>query len=573
MLPVPSDDKALIKFANDTIEKCNVSVGMRAAYCRLMNAIAETGRYDGTKSLINMMFKHLDRSATHLFSPVELRFSIDFDNPASPPWYDKGAIVAKQLTRQWQRNSTDKLFGRGVFDSLKYGASILKQWCQVEGPKQKPHYYAKLVMPWQFGVYNESENELSQQAAICETSVVTLPEVWRRICHLPNAKALFNRVRQHAMTGTSLSDPQSYFHQVLSTSQLQTGVQGATRPLPGGIVQLNNDPNFAIMGPQVAAETVQIHELWVQDDDDYTTIIMCDPDVLIAPLHKKSNLLGVEGKQPYTLIQPNEVTNWFWGRSELVDLIEPQALLSTLADDAKRMTGLQVDKILAFMGDNNITDEQYGQFRMAGYVNLGQNGKVQDLTPQFPSELLNMIKWTIDTINNLGSFPEIMQGKGEPGVRAGAHADTLMKTASPTLRDRALIVERQVENAADLTLCIKEAKDAAVYHTKATTIDEAENTSFLLADLPEDWFVTVDSHSSSPIFASENTQIVTYAHKTGIVDGEYAIDHLPLPDKEGAKIKLRQKEQRQSAMLSKVLQENPQVGEKIIAKSLGGGRR
>jgi hypothetical protein len=538
-----------------------------------MNSITETGRYDGTKSLINMMYKHLDRSATHLYSPVELKFSIDFDRPAAKTWYEKANVVSKQLTRQWQRNSTDKLFGRGVFDAMKYGASFLKQWCQVEGPKQKPNYYAKLVMPWQFGVYNEAENELERQPALCETSIVTLPEVWRRICHLPNADKLYNRIRSHAMTGQSLSDPQSFFHQVLSTSQIQTGVQGATRPLPGGIVQLNNDPNFAIMGPQVAAETVQIHELWVQDDDDYTTIIMVDPDVLIAPLHKKANLLGVEGKHPYTLIQANEVSNWLWGRSELVDLIEPQAMLSSMADDAKRLTGLQVDKILAFMGDNNITDEQYGQFRISGYMNMGPTGKVQDLTPAFPAELLNMIKFMIDTINNLGSFPEIMQGKGEPGVRAGAHADTLMKTAAPTLRDRALIIERQVENAADLTLSIKEAKDASTYWTKADTPEDAQKTSFLLSNLPDDWFVTVDSHSSSPIFSSENQQLVTYAQKSGIVDGEYAIDHLPLPDKEGAKIKLREKEQRQAAMLQNILKENPEVGQKILAKSLGGGRR
>lgn len=572
MLVVPAEQKKLLAFANDTIEKCRVSVGSRAAYYRLMNAITETGRYDGSKSLINMMYKHIDRAATHLYSPVELKFSIDFDTMQAKHWYDKSSVVAKQLTRHWQRSSTDKLFGRGVFDSLKYGATLLKQWTQVEGKKQKPNYYAKLVMPWQFGVYNEAENILERQPAICETSVVTLAEIWRRISHLPEATKLYERIRSHAMTGQSASDPQSFFHQVLSTSQLQTGVSGA-RTIPGGIVQLNNDPNYAIMGPQVAAETVQIHELWVQDDEDYTTIILVDPDVLIAPLHRKMNLLGVEEKQPYTLIQPNEVSNWFWGRSELVDLIEPQALLSVFCDDAKRLTGLQVDKVLAFIGENGLTDEMYGNFRAAGYTNLGPNTKVEDLTPKLPAELLEMIKFQIEQINNLGSFPEIMQGRGEPGVRAGSHADTLMKTAAPTLRDRALIVERQVENAADLTLCIKEAKDATTYHTNADTINDAEKTAFTLAQMPDDWFVSVDSHSSSPIFSNENTQLVIYAQKAGIVDGEYAIDHLSLPDKEGAKIKYRDKQKRQAEMMQKLMDENPDVGNKIAIKAMTGGKR
>ena len=69
-----------------------------------------------------------------------------------------------------------------------------------------------------------------------------------------------------------------------------------------------------------------------------------------------------------------------------------------------------------------------------GLETLGMGGDVKDLTPKFPSELLPIIKYIQEQINTLGSFPEIMQGKGEAGVRAGAHAETLMKTASPTLR-------------------------------------------------------------------------------------------------------------------------------------------
>ena len=76
---------------------------------------------------------------------------------------------------------------------------------------------------------------------------------------------------------------------MLSTSQLNTGINSATRPLPGGIVQIGNDPNYAIMGPQVSAPTV-VHELWVKDDDGYVTILMIEPDILVAPLFKMSNL-------------------------------------------------------------------------------------------------------------------------------------------------------------------------------------------------------------------------------------------------------------------------------------------
>jgi hypothetical protein len=125
-----------------------------------------------------------------------------------------------------------------------------------------------------------------------------------------------------------------------------------------------------------------------------------------------------------------------------------------------------------------------------------------------------------------------MQGKGEPGVRADSHANTLMKTASPYLRDRALLVERQVATAADKTLSLKEAKDASKYWTDGTTIQTMSDTEFLLTDLPDDWRVSVDSHSSSPIFSDENTQLIMAGLKTGIVTGEYVVDNLPFPNKE-----------------------------------------
>ncbi len=398
--------------------------------------------------------------------------------------------------------------------------------------------------------------------------------MWRRVWHLPNAKKLFERVSQHAATGDQMNGaPQSYFHQVLSTSQLNTGVQQG-RPSPGGIVQLGADPNYGIMGPSVSAPMVTVHELWVQDDEDYTTILMVEPDVIIAPLHRKMNLL-IQGSQmqPYRLIQPNEVTNWFWGRSELVDLIEPQGLLATWLDDLSRLTGLQVDKLLMFVGENGLTDEKYGEFRAAGYGNLPPGSDVKDVTPKIPPELLTNIKFLLDTINNLSGFPPIMSGQGEPGVRAGVHANTLLKTASPTLRDRSLIVEQQCAATADLTATLREAKDPEFYWTKGDTAGAAEETKFLISQLPEDWRITVDSHSSSPIFSDENTQLVTYAQKAGIVDGEYFIDNTMLPNKAAAKTSFKEREARKAAQQKEMMQQFPELGEKLALKMMTGGKK
>lgn len=569
MLLVPTKKSDLLDFATQLKNDCRVSVGMRAAYYRQLNLIAETGRYDGTKSLINMLNSHLTRTADHLFSPVELKFSIDFGRPKPKVDYERARAVAKELTRVWDRNNTDMAFGRGVYEALKYGGSILKQWVQVEGEDDHPVYYDKLIMPWQFGVYREDENRIDRQEALCETSYLTLAEVWQRIYHLPDADKLFMKIKANARSGSATSEPNSFFHDILSASTLNTsGVE--TNSQPGGIVQLNNTPNYGIMGPVVAPEVVEMHEIWVKDENDYVTIQLIEPDILIAPLHKKANLLGIDRAQPYRLIQPNEVTNWFWGRSELVDLIEPQALLSQWCDDTKRLVGLQIDKIIGVTGDAGITDELYAQMRLSGFMNLPPGADIKDITPKLPAELIPMLKFCIEIINTLGGFPEIMQGKGEPGVRAGVHASTLLKTASPSLRDRSLLVERQCATCADLTLQMMEAKDSELYWLKADEpIEDPANSSFLLAELPPDWRVMIDSHSSSPIFADENSQLVFQALKMGVVTPDYVLDNMPFPNKEMAKVQLREKEKNKAEQMKQLMQANPEVADKLLQKEVG----
>ena len=119
MIPLPTAEKELIPVVNELIETCNVSQGSRAAYYRLLSTIAETGRADGTKALINMLNSHLERTASHLFSPVELKFSYDFDNEYKPQDIKRGQIAAKHLTRHWERSGLGSFVRTGHLRSAE----------------------------------------------------------------------------------------------------------------------------------------------------------------------------------------------------------------------------------------------------------------------------------------------------------------------------------------------------------------------------------------------------------------------------------------------------------------------
>lgn len=575
MLRVPDSQVDLIKFADETVAICTASQGTRAAYYRILKTIAETGRADGdTRSLINLLYAHLDRLAAHLYSPTDLRAAIDFENMYPPRIMAQADVAADVLTRDWERNNTDMLFGQGVFTGLWYGSTFLKQWTEQEGEDRTNVPRSSLVMPWQFGVYREDINNLAQQEAMCETIPLSLPEVWRRIYHMPNAKYLFDKIKANAKKGVGDSDLSSYNHSLLSTSPLSTGDTGMTRSQPGGIVQLAADAGGGPPGTQLTAEMVNMRELWVKDEDDYTTIQIIEPGIIIAPRFKKANLLIGGGAKsmlhPYTLIQPNQAWGNIWGRSELEDLAAPQELLSIWTDDLKRLFGLQIDKILGFQGGDDIPEERYGQMRSAGFINAGMGATITDLTPKMPPEALQMLDFVIKIINMIGGFDNILSGQGEPGVRAGVHADTMMKTASPRLRDRSLLVERQCAAALDLRLSLMEAKDPSHYWTDGSSDAKIEETKFILADLPEDRRVTVDSHSSSPIFADDHQQIIAFGVKSGFVDGHSAIEELPFPHKKKLLQRLAAKEQAAAKQLEELKKADPDAYAKLLEKSGGG---
>ncbi len=556
---IPDDKGKVVKLAQEQIEICGVSAGNRGAAYQSYAQYIETGRSSGGLSLANTLFAHVDRLASHLFSPVDARFTIDFENLYPKNVLLQAEMAARIVTRGFGRRGLDTLMSDAVFQSLSFGASIIKLSGKAEtferngkSISQLKDVSGRVVPPWLIGVENESRNDFENQEAILETVYLNKYDVWRRIQHLPEAEKLYKRILSHSNKGGGPSLPSSFI-QVLSTSQLNIQPQGSTPPSPGGIVQIAGDNGYSTVGPQVLTEVIEMWELWVKDDarGDWLMIQMIAPDILIAPLYKRVNEFCPDCL-PYILVQPNVVPGYFWGRSEIVDLTSLQSALSETMDDFRRLIGLQYDGRYSFEGFDGDIQELYEDFRSSGYVGGRPGAKVTNQTPQLPAGALEYIKLIMSTMQDVAGFGNILSGQGESGVRAGNHANTLVKTASPRLRDRSLLVERQYATLGDRYLSYLEAKDGNQYYYDP---EKPEETSFLLADIPDDRRVMVDSHSSSPIYENDHNQLAAFALKSGLIDGARAIDMLNLPDKDEAK---REWKERQAAQ-AKLVQEHPEI--------------
>lgn len=573
-LEMPTDRTAMVRKALQIIGDCNVSQSSRMAYCRMVSNFIEMGREGNDRSLVNLMSMHINRLSAHLYSPTMLRFSMEFENEYPANILMRGERASRLIDRKWERSGIDICFGGGVTASLKFGSAIFKQVAQTVPGTKRPSYQSTIVMPWQFGVYNEFINDIDRQPAMAQTVPLTLPDVWRRISHLPGAKEMFSRIKANSKRSAQTDFGRSFFHQVLSSSVLNvSGTQPSNPngPTPGGVVDLLGGSASNPMSADIGAETVLMHELWFWHEDDWACIQIVEPDILICPVEgmKLGNLLMGSAMKtrihPFSVIQPNHMEGYFWGRSELTDIMQPQGLLSRWADDIKRLFGLQIDKIIGFTGMDGNMVEQYDAMRTAGYVSVPPGADIKDLTPQMPPQSLEMVQMPIRIINMISGFDNILSGSGEPGVRAGVHADTLMKTASPYLRDRALLVERQCAKAADKTLSIMQFKDATKYWIDGATPESIESTSFLLSDIPGDRTVVVDSHSSSPIFADDHQNLIAFGLRAGIIDQETAVEELPFRNKDLILQRMKERAQQQARTLEDLKKADPDAYAKAVA--------
>jgi hypothetical protein len=168
-----------------------------------------------------------------------------------------------------------------------------------------------------------------------------------------------------------------------------------------------------------------------------------------------------------------------------------------------------------------------------------------------PEQMIPLIGEILGLMDRASGFSNILSGQGEQGVRAGNHAETLQRNASPRLRDRALLVERNCASAADATLALFEAKKATVIWTHP----DKEESEFLLSQVPEDRRITVDAHSSSPIFHDDHEQLLAWGVKAGIVTPESAIEEMPFEHKDILLDRLRAKEAAQAALI----QQHPEI--------------
>lgn len=539
MLKIPQKPEDAAAWAKEIIDECMASSDERAMVSTRASQYYWTGSADSRAAIFNKIKPAVRRLAGYYYQPNSVRFNMTFASEEPEDVLERAKTVSRVLTADYRSGDADLRFGDAVLFGLINGCYLLKHIGDGFGFRVVP------VHPVNFGVMSESIVSLDEQEAFCHTTYPTVSRLRTILNDMkhPDANSVLSEIEERA--GRPDDQEPNYFHQIVVGGMNPIGEVNA-QPEAAGLVTVFPTPTP--WRPQKRIQpTVKLCELWVKNrdfDGAYTTMWLIYPDLLIVGSNRRHNIMGGEilaFHQPFVKVEAETTPGYFWGRPCIADLQMPQDMYSKMCRDF----AVQLDRNAAapytLSGFQSVTEEQYYKIiSEGGFISdPNPNAKAQKMVEPPPPEILEWMQFVEQKFDEAIGFTPIMTGQGEPGVRAGVHAQTLVRQSSPGLIDPATKIERALADSGFLCAKLLQDRDPAAYTTE-------KGTEFLLKQLPSRFQMEVDSHSASPAFAEDSRQIAIALARAGVIDGEDLIEMVHPPNAELLLARLRQRQQAQA---------------------------
>lgn len=514
-------------WARELITECETSRKARFTLGACWREYFMRGAATGPGVPYNKCAEHAKTLSAHLFSPGDIRFAVTTNKSDAPQDRENCNVAGSILSRDFRRRCGGLQYSQAVLWALIKGKTLIKE---IWGHSGVDYH---LVQPEMMGVLREDLDSLDQQEAFFHSTYLTPTAVKRLLTGNPRGEAIMNQVRDHAkQENTDPTNRDDYFKELIVGGLNPVSLTPIQNPPTIGVTHWQDGPS-----PQLPATVktglIRLDELWVLDDDreDWSTIQILGDDVVLEGGIQRSNLTGIKGEQPFREVCPNPVPGYFWGRSEFADLYLCQDAITERMAGIQRMLRLQENPNHFYKGfAGNIDERMATMDKPGGWITEDSpNADIKSLAPELPNDVFETLTSLIQFFDDMAGMKNVSQGRGESGVRSQGHAETLVRMATPRLRNRALIVEHQLEEVGDLHLQLLQRHDATPYRSRVkpdkhgpellrlVDAPPQADAEFILDQLPDDCAVEVDSHSASPAFADESLQKAIELFKAGAI--------------------------------------------------------
>lgn len=564
-MKIPS--RGIAKWAGEIRDQCLVSTTERVQRGAQYKNLFLTGDQDGVPQTYVRANGYIQDKASYLYSPVELRFSAEHYGNVSAADRAKAKSATAEVLKRTRRDGVDRKAQGAVIWSLVKGKTFIKLlWGENAF---QPH----LIQPEYMGVLYEHKDELTpNMGAFVQTAYITEDELDAMIEHYDTGEKtdIKRRVQryfnQQTPDGRGVAGS-NWLKQVVLGGLNPYQQAGSSKPQNRGVVDWLNGPR-PMFDTRTLASIARLDELWVwsSEDDDWRTIQLIG-DVMVSPKERLINAFAddvnadpslkdehnpLRSSHPFIEFCANEMDGYFWGDSEirLVALLQRQ--LNMTIDGINHLLRMQEFPPKFFKNISGQAQNAASRLnKPRGYFSdSNPQADVKNLAPEIPAGLWERLHETEAMFDNTGGMRAVLRGEGESGVRAQGHAETLTRNASPRFKDDAIVIERNVENLGGLALDMLKAHvpdkliawlmpgEKSVEAEEIPDIAEigeeppAEGMKpilFRLSQLSPNTKLTVDAHSSSPIFSQEARELLFELNKRGAVTPEELVQHTNPP--------------------------------------------
>ena len=540
---IPSNPIDREAFYMEVAFKCDVSKDdRRGDYTSLRSWYLFGAGPEESPALYNKINPHIDQLTSFLYSAETTRFSINLGASVPKGEHTKIPVLTQALNDEWLNSNADQVFSSALTWSLVYNTTYIKL---VVNNGIHPY----MVDPASIGVLREDIPYTDRQEALVHTYYITRSDLMARLYSHPKREQILTRVIG-AKNKTQSDVPEGVDRIVMSQ----------TNPTIYGTVNLDLY-GMNRYKANVSEETIEMKELWLWNDEtaDYQVVTVANPDVVIYDREGKHVFL--RGELPFVQICPNPLYDYYWGASEVQRMVFLQQMRNRRMTEILDLLSKQVNPPTALTGFTGILDEKnFALNRAGGLLSTDMpNAKAERLAPQMPPDLYESLREIDAMFEEVSGIGNVLQGKGEAGVRSAGHASQLARLGSSRAKKRALIVEDSLEKVATLYLKLMQAYDD-------THFTSTDGTRFIAEQFTKDFTVKVDAHSNSPIFTEDLRSLAFNLFKAGAIDKESLLDLLEPPMKQELKDRLKRMEAKQAAQPQ---QQPPKQGKPEL-KAVGG---
>jgi hypothetical protein len=581
------------KFVSELVSECLVSRQARVnRYLAFKNMYLLGSENPENAAIFNKTLAYIDELVSLLYSPVSLRFHIGAYNEPTTLDTAKFRVASSRLHAKIRSSYLDTVSSDAVEWSLVKGKSFIKLFWSSGGLSPR------LIQPEMMGVLQENRMKLDRDMEAFVHSTYITPYQFRRlIWNHPNREALEKKARKYMRPPKGEEPREDNAMKQIIIGGLYP-LQAAGNPTPNmtrGIVEWMQGATPEL-SPQLMQQIMRLDELWVWDDkqNDWATFQQIGDDMLIMGEDFITNALAynpASGKKEDELVEhhpfnefcANPMDNYFWGRSEILNIAFLQECINSRLTGINGLLRRQEDPPYKFRGVAGVNQNALSKLKKpGGYWNdPNPNANVEAVIPEIPETVWESLHEYERMFDEMAGLPPIAKGRGESGVRSQGHAETLVRMFSPRFKDRAMLIERDLESCGGLALDLCRAhdpdkmtawvtqQDAGIEFVKAPEnvlrmppVQGQVPVDFRFADLPHNLRVTVDSHSASPAFAMEARSLAFDLLKVGAMDAEQLVEHIDAPNPEELVTGIEKRAQERAQFLA----QHPEEAAKIAKK-------